>query len=224
MFYLSQRDPLWAEKHLGASDLTVGRYGCTTTCISMLTSYFGGYSSPLEIASNAYNYTKDGLIIWSHLSFPFMRPVQREYGRNDAGIQAALGDPNRAVILQVNNGQHWVVAVKKNKFGYDYTIIDPWDGQKKNCLANYGNITGAEYFERKGVAEPSSAEDLEYGKKLGARDYPFFLQVDQHGELWFIHPDGEREYLAPGNIIDFMKQHATGITDQDLAKVPIKKV
>lgn len=150
MKYLSQRDPAWAGHKLGASNLTLGRWGCTTTAISMLSDYFNCFRSPLEIASNANNYTKDGLIIWKNLNFDKMKFEWREYGRNDAKIKAALLNPNEAVILQVNDMAHWIVAYSSRwvKSG-DYVIIDPWTGRKCTLLKNYHNITGAAYFSRK---------------------------------------------------------------------------
>ena len=115
----------------------------------MLSDYFNCFRSPLEIASNANNYTKDGLIIWKNLNFDKMKFEWREYGRNDAKIKAALLDPSQAVILEVNDKSHWVVAysarwIKPN----DYWIIDPWTGKRCTLLSRYRNITGAAYFER----------------------------------------------------------------------------
>lgn len=149
MRYLSQRDPQWAGERLGASTLTVGRWGCTTTCISMLSDYFGCYKSPVDISHNVNNYTKDGLVIWKNLQFTKMKFDRREYGENAANILDALKDPNKAVILQVNHGAHWVVGLRKTLLGSDWVILDPWDGKKKNCKAAYFNVTGAAYFSRK---------------------------------------------------------------------------
>jgi hypothetical protein len=142
-------DMRWASQKLGASELTVGRFGCTTTAIAMLSDYFKCYKSPLEIASVKKNYTLDGLILWPRLAFANMRWAYREYGRNDAEITAALKDPKRAVILQVNDGQHWVVATSKVPFFNDYWCADPIDGKNRRVLSRYKNITGASYFERK---------------------------------------------------------------------------
>lgn len=222
MLNLSQNDIRWSADKLGASDLTIGRWGCTTVSISILSDFYDCYLSPPEIAHNVNNYTKEGLIIWQNLHFERMRFVRREYGRNDFNIQHALNAPTKAVILQVNNGQHWVVAVKKNWSG-DYTIIDPWDGKKKNCLASYKNITGAAYFEGKIPMEPPSKVDVVFGRALGERDYPFFIATEGRGELWYVHKDGSRQYLSPENIISFIQEHATGISNDDLEKVPVKK-
>lgn len=146
MIYLSQHYPAWSGAFLGSSKLKVGDKGCTTTCISMLSDYFGCYQSPLQIANNAHNYTPEGLIIWNNLSFSKMKFVWREYGRNDAKIQDSIKDPKKAVILQVSNGTHWVVAISKNLIGGDYTVLDPWTGKKCNALATYHNITGSAHF------------------------------------------------------------------------------
>lgn len=145
MVYLSQRDPRWVNVKLGRSSLTLGRWGCTTTSISMLTDYFGAFKTPLEIAQSDV-YTKDGLIIWKKLKFPRMRFVGRFYGRNDAMIQDAMKDPKKAVILEVADNSHWVVGVKKTLLRDDYVIIDPWDGKKTTACGRYRNVTGFAIF------------------------------------------------------------------------------
>ena len=149
MKLLSQRDPSWSSVKLGQSQLTLGRWGCTTTSMSMLTDYFGGYVDPPTLAHNVHNYTLDGLVNWKALSFPTMRFEKREYGENMVGIQNAIRDPRKAVILQVNQGAHWVVAIRKALIGSDILIADPWDGTKCWAKKRYHDISGAAYFSRK---------------------------------------------------------------------------
>lgn len=146
MRILSQRDPLWAQLPLGASKLTVGRFGCTTTCISMLSDYFGCFRTPAQIARVIEYYTGGGLIIWKKLGFSLMAFERRLHGRDDVEIHRALKDPKRAVILEVNNGAHWVVALRSTLIGNSYIVADPWDGTKVDVIKRYHNITGAAYF------------------------------------------------------------------------------
>jgi hypothetical protein len=146
MIYECQRDPRWSQKRLGSSFLTIGRYGCTTTAISMLTDYFHCFLSPDQIAAQVSWYTPQGLILWQNMKFAKMKFDRRIYGRNDAAIRDSIAGPNKAVLLQVDNGSHWVVAVSKTLFGNDYVCIDPWTGTKCNVIAKYGNITGSAHF------------------------------------------------------------------------------
>ena len=152
MFYLSQRDKLWADAKLGASNLTCGSYGCTSTSLSMLSSYFGCYKSPLEIAHNAHNYTPDGLVIWKNLSFNKMKFDRRAYSFERLEVIKALRDSDRAVLLEVQlgKGRHWLAGVKYDIFGR-IIAVDPWllPAQKVDILKKYGVITGAAYFSRK---------------------------------------------------------------------------
>jgi hypothetical protein len=145
MTSFSQRDPKWAEKGLGTSGLTMGRYGCTTTCISDLSTYFGKAYDPGQVC-DYIKYTSQGLVIWGSCKFDGYKFERREYGRNDRNILAALKDPNKAVILQVQ-GYHWVVATGKTFFGA-YTIADPWFGDRSNVNRYANQITGAAYFTR----------------------------------------------------------------------------
>ena len=146
MKYLCQRDPAWCNDKLGKSSLTLGRFGCTTCCVSMVSDYFRHYISPIELAHNVNNYTKDGLIIWKNLPLKGFKFDWRDYEENPAKISVYLKDPDKAVILQVNNGAHWVVALSKVWFKDDYVILDPWTGKKTTAKGAYKNITGAAYF------------------------------------------------------------------------------
>ena len=148
MKILCQRNPKWSTIKMGSSKLTLGKFGCTTTCISMLSDYFGCYRSPEELAHNANNYTKSGLVIWQNIIFNKMSVGWREYKRDDKKIQEYLKDPNKAVILQVDNGSHWIVALRPTILGKDYVCADPWTGKKCLAIKDYHNITGATYFHR----------------------------------------------------------------------------
>lgn len=151
MIRLSQRDPRWANAHLGASNLLVGAYGCTTTVLSMFSDYFGCYLSPGEIAAHNSWYTPSGLVMWTKLAFAKMAFTWRQYGENDAEIDAALADPDRAVGLQVNGGKHWIAATKKVMRGniHDYIAADPWTGRDCYAKLTYKNITGSFFVKRK---------------------------------------------------------------------------
>ncbi len=143
MKILSQQDPQWAKFKLGQSSLTVGRYGCTTTCLSMLSDYYGVYKDPVAI-QGFLKYTPDGLIIWESLNLSPMKFGKRLRERNDAEIQISLKDPKKAVILEVNHS-HWVVATSKF-LGNTYWIADPWTGTRRLSTAYNGNITGSAHF------------------------------------------------------------------------------
>lgn len=142
----SQRDQAWAAMIMQPSRLTLGRYGCTTTCIADLSTYFGYALNPGQI-SKMLKYTPDGLIIWQTADFSSFRFDHREIGRNDANIRAALNDPTMAVILQVAHGSHWVVAIGEQ--AGMFKIADPWVGDKASMARYNNNITGAAYFKRK---------------------------------------------------------------------------
>lgn len=147
MKILCQRDPQWSQSLLGASSLTIGRYGCTTTCLSMLTDYFGKYQSPPEIAGRKEFYAKEGLILWNKLNLGDMQFISRGYGNNKLAIDAAIKNPSLAVILEVNHS-HWVVAIGKTIFGQT-RIADPWFGDKATLARYQNNVTGYSIFKIK---------------------------------------------------------------------------
>lgn len=151
MIYLSQRDPKWSNALLGASKLPMWRWGCTTNAVSMLSDYFGCYRSPLEIAKNTANYTKAGLILWGNLNkfFSKMQFEWRAYGFDKKRIDESLKNKDKGVILQVDDGKHWVTALRPSFIGNSYIVLDPWDGTKVDVIKRYRNITGSAHFIRK---------------------------------------------------------------------------
>ncbi|MHC1728055.1 MAG: hypothetical protein AB9866_18975 [Syntrophobacteraceae bacterium] len=144
MKYLSQRDSRWAKETIGTSKIVIGRYGCTITCISMLSDYFKRYLTPLWMAKNL-KFTPDGLLLWQSINgkLPF-NFVNRFYGRQSATIKECIADPDKACILQIN-GFHWVVAVKVIPSGY--RVIDPWTGNLTSITAT--QVTGGATFQRR---------------------------------------------------------------------------
>jgi hypothetical protein len=143
-----QRDQLWADAKLGKSNLTLGKSGCTATCIADLSTYFGDNFDPADIAAMDI-FTPDGLIIWAKCNFKTFQFAQRVYRRDDSQIRGALLDPNLAVILQVSNGSHWVVATGLRSQGQILMIADPWFGDRDSMLRYENNITGFAIFRAK---------------------------------------------------------------------------
>ncbi len=153
MIIENQRDQRWAQVKLGQSNLSIGRYGCTTTCISMLSDYFGCFVDPVEL-QNHLKYTPDGLILWTTLDLPKMQFARRIRFDDNPGVDYtpnildALKDPDKAVILEVDHS-HWLVALSKVPFANGlYRCADPWFADK--CFSSrYNRITGAAFFARK---------------------------------------------------------------------------
>lgn len=150
---LCQRAPAWATAKIGTTPFTIGKLGCTITCCSMLSDYFKGYLMPSTIAAHAEWFVEQGKeigkIIWAALDFPTMRYAGRVYHRDDNAIKFALKDPDRAVMLEVADGSHWVVALRPTLFGNSYIVADPWTGTDVDVIKKYRNITGMAFFRRK---------------------------------------------------------------------------
>lgn len=147
----SQRDPLWAKAKIGNTGYFIGQYGCTLTSVAMIASYFGDKLTPLDIARRC-RFTSDAKIIWASVSFEHFEFEYRSYQDSREMIDEALKDPDRAVILQVKNKSHWVVATGKTFFLDKYKIADPFFGDR-STLVRYGNrIDGFATFTRKAVS------------------------------------------------------------------------
>lgn len=235
MLQLSQRDSRWAADKMGASPLTLGRWGCTTTVVSMISDDLGCYKSPLQLAHNANNYTRDGLILWDSLNKTFeeqMRFVWRGYGAKGkytsmadfSPLLKALANPKQRVALEVNDGAHWVKLVKKNAIGRDWTIIDPWDGKECDVLARYHNITGYAIFEDLALDYTPTPvlPDPELVKRLKGK---LLLSPEERGRLYYVDTDGKLNSLGSNaeEVQHSIAKLALGISRVDLAKLPWAK-
>lgn len=148
MQIFSQHDPRWNFERIGNSPLTVGRYGCTLTCVAMLTTYFLPEKTPGQLA-RSLQFTADGLLVWSSCQFENFIFERRVYGRDDLGIRLHLADPNLAVILQVARRTHWVVATSRFSGDGTYQVADPWTGNKATMRRYGDDISGAAFFKKK---------------------------------------------------------------------------
>lgn len=148
MIKLWQRDPLWANVKIGRSNLTISKYGCALTCVSMLSDYFGCFQRPDDIATKLDWFTPDGLILWTKLNFSKMAFVWRFYKLNTETVNAAVKDPNLGCILNVDNGSHWVCVLSKIPFLNIYRVFDPWEN-KVRLTSSYKNITGGAIFRKR---------------------------------------------------------------------------
>lgn len=133
---------------VGPTHLTIGEIGCTLTCVSMLSDYFGEFMPPDKIARLPGLFDATGKIIWAVLPryFHKFKPVLRVKGRSDLKIQSSLNDPRQACMVQVNNGKHWVVPVRGTWAANGYLAVDSWTGKTCSVIEDYRNITGSEHF------------------------------------------------------------------------------
>jgi hypothetical protein len=144
MIHLSQRDPEWAGKTIGKSTSLIGAYGCTITCISMLSDYFKCYYNPAWMAKNL-SFLIDKVIwnsITEKLCFKF---IWRFYNYQENRILEALKNPKTAVIFEIKK-RHWVVGIRKSIYPWSkwYKVVDPWTG--KYNWVNAVDISGGTTF------------------------------------------------------------------------------
>lgn len=91
-------------------------------------------------------------------------------------------------------------------------VFRGWDGTSKG----WGNHLWIE------EADETNTIDMDFAKGLARKKLGFYIQVEEHGELWVVDEQGEREYIHPDNFMDWLRRNAVGISNADLAKVPIK--
>lgn len=147
MVYLSQRNPKWGNKPIGNSNSLIKDYGCTVTCISMLSDFYGCYKDPAWNAKYL-SFLVDKLIwksVTEKLCFKF---VYRYYTKNMVEFEKAMKGKTTACLFEVNK-KHWVVAVRKSTYPWSkwYLTIDPWTGTKN--WYHEDSISGGATFDKK---------------------------------------------------------------------------
>ena len=146
----SQRDPKWANKKLGFSNLTIGNYGCTLTCLSSLISYV--YQETYkpdkvnELLKNANAYV-GALVLWSRIPLAFnkVKFIKRVYSYNNLETSYYVYVRKMPVLVEVNAAKigaprHWVL------FLGNQNELDPWDGTVKST-ATYP-MTGESFIQK----------------------------------------------------------------------------
>ena len=141
---INQRDPLWKDVKLGLSKTTLAESGCLISDLCMAASYWGVHLTPDEVARHTESFDKLGEYQWNYPNFPF-KLEKRIDGRNDAEIMKSLKDPNRAVVLQVDNKEHFVLAISRDIFGR-YRAADSWWGDICDPIARWHDITGSRHL------------------------------------------------------------------------------
>jgi hypothetical protein len=131
---LSQRDIRWKNVPLGFSDLTIGGYGCTITCIAMIAGL-----NPDEVNARlkAVNgFASGSLVIWSKIkeAIPWLEFEWRGYSYDNERVKGAVEEYGACLVevdfdsnkISTPNDKHWVLYVGNQE------MIDPWTGAKKS--------------------------------------------------------------------------------------------
>ena len=142
----SQLDPLWKNKTFGAG-ATIGDYGCLLTCVSMASSYFGHYETPVSLADKVD--FSGNLWIWgqltavySDITYQGMKNTPDQLTKEQMDEIRSIIDAGYPVFLQIDVvpststlDEHWVLAVDYN--GDDFIIVNPYGGYTHK-ITDYG--------------------------------------------------------------------------------------
>lgn len=165
---LSQRDPRWADMLINKTTSTVGSYGCTLTCLSML---FDKTSDEMNIWLAANRGYVNDLIWWVNVPY-FKKRFYCE--RTIAPVEEIREElkAGHAILLAVHLGKdnplkpnHWVLCTDEN-----FTIHDPWFGDTVSLMERYGSpekaILGGAYFDYPPPVDSHVENPLAYPKKV----------------------------------------------------------
>ena len=128
MTIYSQRDKRWSGKKLGSGPGTIGKYGCTLTCFSMVTNIAPDLANDRLVEVKAF---QGELIVWSKVNLglpvnPVSNPVvwsQKKVEELTAQGKFVLVHVDFDGIISTPNDMHWAVFLKDK-------LLDPWDGKE----------------------------------------------------------------------------------------------
>jgi hypothetical protein len=142
MLLVGQRDPRWGFKPIAKSKSLIKDYGCTISCISMLSDWYSCYHDPWWMSQNL-SFAVDK-ILWQSISEKLcFKWKWRQYGFDEKKITDSLAGKTTSCILQVHSN-HWVVGIMRvfNK----YYVADPWT--KTRRWIDKSEISGSSHFDR----------------------------------------------------------------------------
>jgi hypothetical protein len=130
LILFSQRDPKWAND-LMAGGGKLKDFGCTITCLSSISTYYGLPQTPKTINKTDIYYRKTNLVDW----FKMLKVLQaksykrvRSYNNTEVAFNVYI--LRKPVLVEVDagpignaGGRHWVVFVGDRK------CFDPFTGQ-----------------------------------------------------------------------------------------------
>jgi len=148
MTLFSQRDSKWSNKFLGdSSTSTIGRYGCTLTCIAMATD------TPPDVANDrlkAVQGFQNDLIYWPRvpLAFPELQFAARSQAYDNDTVKESIQRNGFSLVEVDFDGKidspldmHWVVYTGNQR------MLDPWTGVEK-ATSYYPLVKGYAVFNK----------------------------------------------------------------------------
>lgn len=126
--------------HLGNTSYTVALYGCLITSMAMVSTYFGHYTTPDEIAADAGNFNSEGYLLGTPPEVGVS--ISSSRGINWETVNSQL-DMGRPVIVSIylpsvgainsDGSSHFIVI--KGRSGSSYYMNDPISGQRGYALS-----------------------------------------------------------------------------------------
>jgi len=189
MKILSQRDPQWADVKIGQTPMPLKLLGCTVTCISMVSDLFVCYIDPGKLAQ-MLRFTPGARVYWESIGeiFPSIKFFWRFYTPDLRIIDEALKNPDKRLLLNIQKGKHWVLAIRRIPLTSTYQVADPWTGTRRLI----SDAVGGAVLARVDVAPsiPVSvpvigvSDEKTYTVKLGDSLYSIAQKFYNDGSKW----------------------------------------
>lgn len=174
---LRQGDPKWSNIRIGHSATTLAESGCTITSLCMALEKLRGFIASPADAARYWTFNNRGEILWPLCNFRGANFVWRGHSFNLETITKFANEPNKAVIIEVNNRRHWLYC--ESVRGKTLVVCDPIDGQHYLGLPAKYTVTGYALFEKDMKTPPDWAAD----EWKQAQEKIDFLKTKQAGDM-----------------------------------------
>ena len=186
---------------------------------------------------------------WAHLHYEVRHTRPRNWrqyiwGMTKEQVQTAYADPDSWIDkrkkiparYETYGGWEYLNGIEKNGVvtGYhpgvdinwgsghdDYgsPVKSPCDGEVAYIGKNEGGW-GNHLWIKEDEQKAHPQVDWNFAKKQAGR---LFLQVEEHGEAWYVDTEGIRHYMGatPAEMLAFVQRMAVGISNEDISKLPI---
>lgn len=141
-----QTDERWKNVRLGSSSATIGKSGCTTTCVAMVDSFTLGKTITPKDSAQTLSYSSSGMLYW-----PSAYKTKQVSSKSEAYFEIysllKKGKPVIFAAKKESGSQHWVVVTgfsgASSLKASAFSINDPGSQKRKTVadfLEDYPNV------------------------------------------------------------------------------------
>jgi hypothetical protein len=148
MNYINQLS--YPKLYLGKTKYSFAKFGCLTSAVIMAYNYLYGKNKTPDQVVPQLKYDSNGYLQWDSIRDLGLKKVVdiRKQATPHEAIKKGYASPYQMVILEINNGAHFVLLWGRNWPVWGYRIIDPFGGVDTFVGKRNYKVTGVRIVEK----------------------------------------------------------------------------